>query len=60
MGENCCRSQEAECCGSQKGCGCGRNFMTKEEKIAELKEYQRELELEVKGVTEKIKELEKK
>ncbi len=36
-----------------------RNFLTKEEKIEMLKEYKDSLEREVKGVAERIKELEK-
>lgn len=45
-------------------CGCGggwgyggRNFLTKEERLAMLKEYKEDLEKEVKGVEERIKEL---
>ena len=47
-------------CGSG-GCGCGhsRKFITKEEKIKMLKEYKLSLEQEVKGVSEKIAEMEK-
>ncbi|MFH1448037.1 MAG: hypothetical protein ABIG39_04180 [Candidatus Micrarchaeota archaeon] len=45
------------CCGS--GCGTGRSFLTKEEKIGMLKEYQESLENEAKGVAERIKELKK-
>lgn len=47
------------------GCGCQemkhgvRNFLTKGEKLEILKEYKEELELEVKGVEERIKQLEK-
>lgn len=46
------------------GCGyCGteyksRSFLTKEEKVQLLKEYNQELERESQGVKEKIKELE--
>ena len=45
-------------------CNCGegygmRNFLTKEEKIEILKEYQKNLEEEAKGVAERIKELQK-
>ncbi len=36
-----------------------RGFLTKDEKIELLKEYQKELENEAKGVSERIKELEK-
>ena len=43
-------------------CGSGfrsaRSFLTKEERIALLKEYQDELENEKQGVTERIKEIE--
>lgn len=35
-----------------------RNFLTKEEKVEILKEYQKDLERESEGVSEKIKELE--
>ena len=38
----------------------GRSFLTREEKIDLLKEYKENLELETKGVAEKIKELESK
>jgi hypothetical protein len=50
------------------GCGCSvssygtraaRGFLTTEEKIALLKEYQHEIEKESPGVSERIKELEK-
>lgn len=42
------------------GCGCGhRNFLTKEEKVEMLKEYKEWLEKEAKGVTERIKEMQK-
>jgi hypothetical protein len=44
------------------GCEIGRemrNFLTKEEKIEMLKEYKEHLENETKGVSERIKELEK-
>lgn len=46
-------------------CGCTsdysnlRGFLTKEEKIEMLKEYQETLEKEAKGVAERIKELQK-
>ena len=48
------------------GCGCGiggynykgRSFLTKEEKVQLLKEYNQELEREAQGVKEKIKKLE--
>ena len=44
------------CCGS--GFRRARSFLTKEERIALLKEYQVELENEKQGVSERIKELE--
>jgi hypothetical protein len=49
------------------GCGCcetgfqkARSFLTKEERIALLKEYKNDLEKETEGVVERIKELEAK
>lgn len=46
-------------------CECGyghgmRSFLTKEERIQILKDYRESLENEAKGVSERIKELEKK
>ena len=42
-------------------CGTGmRSFMTKNEKLEMLKEYKQELENETQGVSDRIKELEKK
>jgi hypothetical protein len=35
-----------------------RSFLTREEKVSMLKEYKDDLEREVQGVTERIKELE--
>jgi hypothetical protein len=50
---------------SNLGCGCSgsgyhsaRSFLTKEERIALLKEYQEELDKEKQGISERIKELE--
>ena len=48
------------------GCGCGasgysykgRSFLTKDEKVQLLKEYNQELERDAQEVKEKIKELE--
>jgi hypothetical protein len=48
------------------GCGCyggtgfqrARSFLTKEERIALLKEYKENLDKETQGLTERIKELE--
>jgi hypothetical protein len=46
-------------------CGCyntsssGRGFLTRTEKIEMLKEYKEQLESETKGVSERIKELQK-
>ncbi|MEK6953074.1 MAG: hypothetical protein AABX29_08735 [Nanoarchaeota archaeon] len=37
----------------------GRSFLTKEERIEILKEYKEDLENESKGVSERIRELEK-
>ena len=48
MGYGCCRL----------GFQSARSFLTKEERIALLKEYQDELETEKQGVTERIKEIE--
>ena len=48
--------------GMGPGAGCcspNRSFLTREEKIEMLKEYASDLELEAKGVKERIKELEK-
>jgi hypothetical protein len=39
------------------GCCGTRGFLTKEEKLEMLEEYQKQLELEAKGVSERIKEL---
>jgi len=44
------------CWGGGGGYG-GRSFLTKEERLALLKEYKADLENEVKGVEERIKEL---
>jgi len=38
---------------------CGRNFLTKEEKLELLKEYEENLAQELKGVKERMKELAK-
>ncbi len=43
-----------------EGYGSGmRSFLTKEERLELLKEYKGNLEKEVKGVSERIKEMEK-
>ena len=42
------------CCGS-----ANRSFLTREEKVELLKEYATDLELEARGVKERIAELEK-
>ncbi len=47
MGYGCCNTETP------------RNFLTKEEKIEMLKEYKESLEQEAKGVSERIKELER-
>jgi len=44
------------CCGT--GFQKARSYLTKEERIAMLKEYKDELEKEGQGVVERIKELE--
>jgi hypothetical protein len=46
------------CCGA--GVDQVRNFLTREERIALLKEYSNGLEKEVQGIKERIKELEQK
>ncbi|MDQ4023435.1 MAG: DUF5320 domain-containing protein [Thermoproteota archaeon] len=46
------------CCGT--GFQKARSFLTKEERIALLKEYKNNLENETEGVVERIKELEAK
>ena len=46
-------------CGGHWGYGA-RSFLTKEEKLAMLKEYKEDLEKEVQGVEERIKELSSK
>jgi hypothetical protein len=46
------------CCGT--GFQKARSFLTKEERIALLKEYKNDLEKETEGVLERIKELEAK
>jgi len=43
------------CCGV--GGHPGRSFLTKEERLAMLKEYRDDLQKEVKGLEERIKEL---
>ena len=51
-------------CGYSSGCGTDygrvRGFLTSEEKVSMLKEYKDNLEKEVQGVVERIKELENK
>ena len=48
-------------CGGHWGWGYGvRTFLTKEEKLAMLKEYKEDLEKEVQGIEERIKELSSK
>jgi hypothetical protein len=46
------------CCGT--GFQRARSFLTKEERIALLKEYKNDLEKETQGIDERIKELEAK
>lgn len=49
MGYGCCSSDY----------GYSRNYLTKEEKIEMLKEYQENLEKEVQGVKERIEQIRK-
>jgi hypothetical protein len=44
----------------ERGFHKARSFLTKEERIALLKEYRNDLERETQGVDERIKELEAK
>jgi hypothetical protein len=44
----------------ERGFYKARSFLTKEERIALLKEYKNDLERETQGVSERIKELEAK
>ena len=58
----CCESETiahgmAGCCGS--GMHATRRILTKREKIDGLNNYKEQLEAEIAGVAEKIKELEK-
>jgi hypothetical protein len=48
-------------------CGCSgidvrraRSFLTREEKVSMLKEYKDDLEKEIRGIAERIKDLEQK
>lgn len=47
------------CCGPGCCSGQARSFLTKEEKLGLLEEYRKSLELEAKGVQERIKELQR-
>ena len=40
-------------------CSMNRSFPTKEERLEMLKEYKEDLEKEIQGVSEKIKEMQK-
>jgi len=46
-------------CGPSSCAPKGRSFLTKEEKIEMLKEYQEAITKEAKGIAERISELEK-
>lgn len=46
------------CCSGELGFQKARSFLTKEERIALLKEYKDSLDKETQGVAERIKELE--
>jgi hypothetical protein len=50
--ECCCALQHNE-----EGCGHGRKFLTKVEKIEKLKKYEEELKKELTALQEHIKEL---
>jgi hypothetical protein len=45
------------CCGTNYQGNVNRGFLTKEEKIEMLKDYQESLEKEAQGVAERIKEM---
>ena len=47
------------CCGGSCGSSMPRNFLSKEEKIEMLQEYQDSLDKEVKAVKERIADLKK-
>ena len=52
---------EQSCCGKYSCSDSGmRQFLTKEEKIEMLKEYQETLQKELRGITERIEELKRK
>lgn len=46
-----------DCC-TYESCGNSRSFLTREEKVAMLKAYKKDLELEAQGVNERIIQLE--
>jgi len=49
-----------DCCGGSCGSEMSsRQFLTKEEKVEMLREYKETLEKEVRGITERIKDLER-
>lgn len=57
---NCCTTSEYDCNTSRVYISpSGRSFLTRQEKIDLLKEYKEQLDLESKGVGEKIAALEK-
>ena len=57
-GEGEYRKMGYGCCGGETGFQKARSFLTKEERIALLKEYKDGLDKETQGVAERIKELE--
>ena len=64
ISENQYKGDENMCYGPHRkhmnfGMYCGRQFLTKEEKIEHLEEYKKWLEHETKGVSETIEELKK-
>ena len=57
---DCCNSTSYQCAPSGASyASAGRGFLTRAEKIDLLKEYKEQLDLESKGVGEKIAHLEK-
>ncbi len=49
-------------CGPDKGCGCfhkARHFFTEEERIQMLENYREQLEKELRGLDQKLQEMQK-
>lgn len=53
----CCDYEVLETCCCPPQTGTRRRFLTKEEKLARLKDYKESLEKEIKGIEERAKEL---